>query len=266
MDLSRRTVGGLSVLEAGASFAADGGRPILFLHGIGSSGDAFTSQLAHFGERRWCLAPDAPGYARSTDDHDIASLDDFVDHYLALMDGVGASQADVVGVSWGGVMATRLAAGHADRVHRLVLVDTSRGSGITPKQAAAMRERASTFEAEGVEQFSRARTPRLLSPSAPAELFDAVATIMIEAIRLPGYRQAVESMALTDNSKSLAAITAPTLVIVGSEDAVCPPSEAKMLVDLVPGAILRTIDNAGHLTNQEQPDVFNGIVGAFLEE
>ena len=103
-----------------------------------------------------------------------------------------------------------------------------------------------------------------MSPNASPELVARVAETMTAAVRLPGYAQAVESMAGTDNTSALAAITVPTLVVVGSVDVVTPPEEAAILAQLVPGSRLVEIDGAGHLANQEAPDPFNEVVADFL--
>ncbi len=251
-------------LQAVSEVGTPDGHPLLFLHGIGSSRAGFTAQLEYFGSTRWCLAPDAPGYADSDDDPTIGSLDDYVDHVVALLDGVGAERADIVGVSWGGVIATRVAATRPDRVGRLVLADTSRGSGLDPDRAAAMRARPEILTAEGNDAFARARAPRLLSPEAGVDLLDAVATDMATAIRLPGYAQAAAAMADTDHTPLLRTVAAETLVIVGEADVVCPPSEAAILTELIPDASLVVIPGAGHLANREKPTAFNQAVEAFL--
>lgn len=259
-SIVERRIGSLAVSESGRP----DGHPILFLHGIGSSRRGFAAQLAHFGADRWCLAPDAPGYADSGDDPAIASLGHYVDRFVALLDDVGAERADVVGVSWGGVIAARLAVTRPDRVGRLVLADTSRGSGVDPIRAAAMRSRPQLLRDEGVERFARTRAPRLLSPAAPPELIASVAADMAAAIRLPGYGQATSSMAETDHTDLLPAISSPTLIVVGEADAVCPPAEAEILTGLVPAASLVIVPGAGHLANREQPEAFNRAVETFL--
>ncbi len=263
-----RRIGPLAVSEAGASVVASAGHPVVLLHGIGSSRVAFDAQLRHLasaaGGGRWCLAPDAPGYADSDDVPEIDSLTGYVDHVVAMLDAVGAEQADLVGVSWGGVIAARLAVTHRARIRRLVLADTSRGSGVDPARAAAMRQRGEALAGQTTEAFAAARAPRLLSPDASPDLVVAVASEMAAAIRLPGYGQAAAAMADTDHTDLLPSIEMPTLVVVGQEDIVCPPSEAEVLTALIPNASLVTIPNAGHLANREQPAAFNKAVGDFL--
>ncbi len=263
-----RRIGPLAVSEAVLPPIGQPGLPVVLLHGIGSSRVAFDAQLRHFasdaGGRRWCLAPDAPGYADSDDVPDIDSLTGYVDHVIAMLDAVEARQVDLVGVSWGGVIAARLAATHPARVRRLVLADTSRGSGVDPSKAEVMRGRGDALTAQGNEAFAASRAPRLVSQDAPADLVAAVALEMAAAIRLPGYGQAAAAMADTNHTDLLPTIEVPTLVVVGEADIVCPPSEAEVLTALVPNASLVTIPNAGHLANREQPAAFNRAVGDFF--
>ena len=266
--IESRRIGPLAVSEAGARSSDPAAPPVVLLHGIGSSRVAFDAQLRHFAShaagRRWCLAPDAPGYADSEDVPEIGSLTGYVDHVVSMLDAVETPQADLVGVSWGGVIAARLAATHPRRVRRLVLADTSRGSGVDASKADVMRGRGDALTAAGNEAFSAARAPRLLSPDASAELVAEVASEMAAAIRLPGYGQAAAAMADTNHTDLLPTIQVPTLVVVGEADVVCPPSEAEVLTALVPNASLVTIPNAGHLANREQPAAFNRAVGDFL--
>lgn len=239
------------------------GVPILFLHGIGSAGRAFDAQLAHFSGTRWCIAPDAPGYGDSAHDPTIAGLDDYADRWAGLLDHLGVATADVVGVSWGGVQATRLATRHPDRVRSLVLADSSRGSGVNPERAAGMRSRLDDLRREGVRAFAAARASRLVSGAAPDELRRRVGDLMAWSVRLDGYAQAVESMASTDNTDDLRSITVSTLVICGADDVVTPPSESDLLAELVEGAQRAQIAEAGHLANQERPARFNAALASF---
>ena len=258
--LQHRHIGGIAVAESGEPV----GEPLLFLHGIGSAGCAFDAQLAHFADQRWCLAPDAPGYAGSHDDLTISSMDDFADRWIGLLDELGVERATLIGVSWGGVTAARIAARFPARISALVLADSSRGSGRSSDSAVAMRSRLDDLDREGIEAFSAARAPRLVSSDASAALVDRVATTMSSSVRLPGYGQAVESMASTDNTEILRSITVPTLVLVGALDVVTTPAESATIADLIPGARLLQIPDAGHLANQEQPDAFNQTVAGFL--
>jgi 3-oxoadipate enol-lactonase len=78
------------------------------------------------------------------------------------------------------------------------------------------------------------------------------------------YRIGAEAVWLADQRARAGAIARPTLIVVGDQDAVTPVALSKELADMIPGARMEVIQNAGHLTNLEQPDEFNWIVCAFI--
>lgn len=258
------------VVAAGIHLCADtsgeSGSPVLLLHGIGSSAASFSGQLPELGRGHRVTAWDAPGYGRSGDPAPPYRMDDFADAAAALLTGPGRAPAHVVGVSWGGVVATRLALRHPELVRSLVLADSTRGSGRTPEGAAAMLGKAEELNRLGATEFAAARAPRLLSDAAPARTVTAVRDVMATAVRLPGYAEAAASMAETDHTSALPGLRVPTLVLVGEHDRVTGVEESRTIHGLVRGSRFAVIPGAGHLANQERPDVFNALVGAFLME
>lgn len=250
--MTAHDLAGLHLAETG-----DAGPLVLCLHGIGSSSAAFAPQtgaLAAAGHR--VVAWDAPGYGRSADPDGDLTLDDYADTAAAVI-RARAADAHVVGVSWGGVIALRLATRHPELVASLTVADSTPGSGTSPEKAAAMRARVPELERLGPRAFAEERGPRLLSPDAPPELVRRVVDTMADSIRTPGYRQAAESMAATDLRGELADVTAPTLVLCGDQDRVTGPDASQVLA----GGLHRTayviVKDAGHLANQERPEHFN---------
>ena len=67
-----------------------------------------------------------------------------------------------------------------------------------------------------------------------------------------------------DSVPLLRQIACPTQIIVGELDIATPPSDSKLMADQIPGARLTTIAGAAHLSNLEQPETFNDIVGDFV--
>ena len=238
---------------------------LLCLHGIGSCADAFVPQqiLAERAGRR-VVAWDAPGYRNSADPVTDPGLDGWADAAAELIRSLGVERADVLGVSWGGVTATRLALRHPDLVAGLVLADSSVGSGTTVERADAMRSRADAVEELGIDAFAESRSPVLFGHNPPPELVAEAAQLMVDSVRMPVYQWACNSMADTDHRAALAEIAAPTLVVVGEHDGVTPPSLSKQLAAGILGAELVEISDAGHLANQERPEMFNDAVCAFL--
>jgi pimeloyl-ACP methyl ester carboxylesterase len=240
------------------------GAPLLCLHGIGSSGAAFDPITPLLVDRLRVIAWDAPGYASADDPAGPPGMDGYADAAVAVLDALGIDRAHVLGVSWGGVIATRIALRHPGRLDALVLADSTRGSGASPDKAAAMRARGDELERLGPEPFARRRAARLLSPAATEREVAQVAEAMAAAIRMPGYGYAAESMAATDHGPRLPEVRARTLVLVGEHDAVCPPAESRAIAAGIPGARYAEVPGAGHLSNQERPEAFARAVRDFL--
>jgi 3-oxoadipate enol-lactonase len=244
---------------------ASGAGPNVFcLHGIGSSSAAFGPQMASLASEMRVLAWDAPGYAASADPELDLDLSGFADAAAATIRAHVDGPVHLLGVSWGGVIALRLAVRHPELVRSLIIVDSSRGSGRTPEQAAAMRDRVEELEAIGSTQFADRRAPRLLSGAASAGLVETVRSTMASAVRLPGYALAAASMATTDLSPELPSILAPTLVLCGAEDTVTGHAESQAIAGAIPHAVYVQLQGAGHLANQEAPDAFNAWVASYI--
>src|SRR5438105_493780 len=100
---------------------AGGGRPLAFLHGVGSSSHTWEGQLAHFSDRHLCLAPDMRGYAGSKTDPSTISIKRFAADVAALIEDVGGEPAHVVGLSMGGLVAQHLWRDRPELVRSLAL-------------------------------------------------------------------------------------------------------------------------------------------------
>ncbi|WP_405944923.1 alpha/beta fold hydrolase [Streptomyces sp. NBC_00932] len=249
---------GPRVTEAGTA-----GPLLLCLHGIGSSSAAFAPQLAELSAYVRVVAWDAPGYAASPDPRGPLTLDGYADAAAALIEERGGN-AHVLGISWGGVIALRLAARHPGLVASLIVADSSAGSGTDPAKAAAMRGRAAELEAAGPRAFAEQRGPRLVSAAAPPELVRRVVDTMAGAVRLPGYGYAAEAMAAADLRTELAGITAPALVICGDQDRVTGVEASQLIAGSLHKSAYVIVKDAGHLANQEQPRAFNAWVLSHL--
>jgi 3-oxoadipate enol-lactonase len=251
---------------AGVAARIEGqGPPVLLLHGIGGCAASFAAQqgmLAGFTTIAW----DAPGYGASADlaaDPATAPADRYARAAVDLLRGLGHSSAHVVGVSWGGVIATRMALRHPDLVRSLTLVDSSRGSGRTAAGRAGMLRRVAELTELGADAFARSRGPNLLAPQAPAAVAERVIATMAR-VRLTGYRGAAEMMAATDHSADLGRITVPTLVLVGEHDRVTGVPESRALAEGIPGARFAIVSGGGHAVHQENPSAVNAELHRFL--
>ena len=154
-----------------------------------------------------------------------------------------------------------------NRVRALLLADTrpQADSEEARRNREEMRERALQ---QGIETIAEAMLPKLLAPSTLAQETEVVARVreMIKGTQPEGAAAALRGMAARrDQSDLLPEITRPTLIIVGSEDAVTPLGDAQIMHRLIRNSQLEVIEGAGHLSNVERSAEFNQAVVNFLE-
>ena len=256
MSRVQTEAGVIGVAEAGGGPAT----PILFLHGVGSDKSVWHPQLAHFGASRRAMAIDYPGYGES-EQRDGATRDDFAGAALAVLDALHVERAHICGLSLGGVVAIAMHALAPGRCASLVLADSFAvhpdGQAIYDRSTAASRTMT-------MRELAEARAPSLLGTAAN----EAIKAEVIETmgrINPAAYRLGAEAVWLADQQDRAASIAVPTLVLVGDEDKITPPSLSRALVELVGSAArLESIAGAGHLANLEQPAAFNRAVDLFI--
>ena len=111
--------------------------------------------------------------------------------------------------------------------------------------------------------------PALLSPSTRRERPEVAERVraMIQGTSPRTVVAALAGMAARrDATGQLADIRVPTLVIVGAEDPITPPSDARAMADAIPAARLVVVEGAAHLPGLEQPGAVNGPIAEFLQE
>jgi pimeloyl-ACP methyl ester carboxylesterase len=240
------------------------GLPVLLLHAFPLNGSAFDAQVAALSGRYRFLIPDHRGFGQSSLGQGPTLMEQLAQDGLALLDALKIGSAVVGGVSMGGYAAMALLREDAGRVRGLVLADTQATSD---DEAGRARREASAQEAlaHGVEPLVRTLLPRLVAAGPDSPVGREVAAMMRTA-SAQAVAAAQRGMALRQDSKDiLARYAGPTLVVVGEHDAVTPLEKARQLADLVSGARLEVIPGAGHLSNQEQPERFNAVLGSFLD-
>jgi pimeloyl-ACP methyl ester carboxylesterase len=242
-----------------AARTAGRGVPVLLLHGVGTASASFWAQFDGLGGGFELIAWDAFGYGRSSDPAD-ARLDDYADAAAALLDAHGRRNAHVVGVSWGGVVATRLALRHPERARTLALVASTSGRRHNAAVRAGFAERVASLEHDGARAWARARVDRLVSPEASPALRERIVEAAAGSVRPAGFAAATRTLADTDHRGQLASIRVPTLVLCGDCDLVTGPPESRVLADGIPGAEFVLVPGGGHLLNQDKPAEFNAAV------
>jgi pimeloyl-ACP methyl ester carboxylesterase len=181
-----------------------------------------------------------------------------------LLDIIGVTSAHLVGLSWGGILAQELYRVAPQHVCTLTLADTYAGwKGSLPE--AVWRERLETCLRD-----STAPADALVGKLLPGMFTDKVSREVREELRAimsefhpVGFRVMSRSSAEMDTRDLLARIGVPTLVLWGDNDLRSPMHVARQIQGAIPGAELAVIPDAGHVSNMEQPDMFNDYVRHF---
>ncbi len=233
------------------------GRPILFLHGAGSTGAVWTRQLAHFGGRQSPMAIDWPGHGRSSGTEALASVSEYADVTLGVLDRLGLRRAVVAGTSMGGVVALDMALRAPERVAALILMST----------AACV-----TLPAGMAETWRNVMNGRAPQPFTPFGYGDAPSNeILREGWQLqvltdPRVRHGDLLVAeRADFRARLGEIRCPVLVIHGAKDPIIGASCGRELASGIVGARHVEIEGAGHYLYRESPDALHAAIDAFLE-
>jgi len=196
-------------------------------------------------------------------------MEDMAAAAVARLDAAGVTAAVVCGLSMGGYVALALYERFRDRVRGLVLADT-RAAADDDAGRARRLETARAVESGGAPALAAlagSLVPKLIAPRTSAVRTELVAWLQREIAAAPpaGIAAAQRGMAARpDRTPLLQRIAVPTLVLVGEEDEITPPAESLVLLNRIPGARLVTIAGAGHLSNLEQPEAFNGALREFL--
>lgn len=229
---------------------------VVFLHGAGGNHVSWWQQVPHFRESYRCISIDHRGFGRSLDPSGEGSHR-FVDDLEALLDHLGLERAALVAQSMGGRSALGFAVRRPERVSALVMADTW-GFFNWPElreEVAAMREQQSDANAP--------LTARALGPAFQAS--NPAGTFLYRQIfDLNPPRAGSNDDPGAPSKDDVAALTVPTLFLVGSEDGLTPPEIIRRVHEIVPGSQYDEVAGCGHSVYFEDPETFNRIVGTFL--
>ncbi len=244
------------------------GVPLVFVNGLGGVQAAFAHQVRYFGATRQVLTYDHRGAGGSEMVDAPVTMRDFASDLVGLMDELGISQADLVGLSFGGRVVQELALGWPDRVRKAVLCGTSAGGKLHEAGDARAHELLRTLATSDARVWAETVAPVLFGERYRSRHPDRIqALARWRARHRPdqvGIRRQWEAWDGFDLVDQLIEIRVPILVIHGVEDGLSPVSNAEKLADTIPGACLRLLDGVGHSPNVEDPDRFNQLIEEFL--
>ena len=239
---------------------------LVLLHGIGGNRTNWRDQLPVFSKQFTTIAWDARGYGLSDDYDGDLDFRDFARDLEGVLDHYGADKVHLLGLSMGGRIIQDFYEMWPERVATLTLCDTRSGDFHQTPEARA--------------EFVRLRKEPLLAGKTPAEMAPPVAESLIgptssgesfnrlvdsmAALHTESYIKAIEASGLQPQTLDISTIVVPTLIVCGEHDRLTPPDVSEQMHRDIPGSRYVAIEDAGHLTNIENPDRFNQTVMEFL--
>jgi 3-oxoadipate enol-lactonase/4-carboxymuconolactone decarboxylase len=230
----------------------------VLINSLGTTSEMWAPQLPSLVSHRRVVRYEHRGHGGAGTPAGPYSIADLGLDLIELLDHLGIDRASLCGVSLGGMVAMWTAMRHPERIDRVVLACTA--AHLPP--ADAWYERAVFVRANGTASLLEASLGRWFCPGFPDRHPDTAARVaaMLSAADPAGYAWCCEAIAAMDQRASLAAISAPTLVLAGARDPVTPPSTGLALHEAIPDSAFVVLAGAAHLANLEQPEHFTAAV------
>lgn len=232
--------------------------PRLFVNGSGSSLDDVRALLPRFAGPASLAALDHRGLGRSATPVDPSNMADFAADVVALADHLGWPTFDLIGVSFGGMVALEVVCRRADRTRRLVAMCTSPGG-----------EGGSSYplhELIDLDGTARRKIMPLLQDTRFDEqwlrthdgLVERLISSPVDRPVTPGYRMQMEARRHHDVWSRIGDVGVPALVASGRHDGIAPPENGRRLADRLPHGHYVDYDG-GHLFFLQDPTFFTDM-------
>jgi pimeloyl-ACP methyl ester carboxylesterase len=243
------------------------GPDVIMLHPYPSDHSYWTPLAQHLESRFRLVLPDLRGLGRSEVGDGALTMAKLAEDVLRLCDSLKIGRASFAGCSVGGYILFEFWRQSRERVKSLVLMDTRAGADTDEGRAGRLKNAEETLQ-HGPEWAIEQMIPRLLAPITVSSRLDVVerAKATIRQGGATGMAAMQRAMAARiDSTDTLQAITVPTLVLGGEDDAPAPVSELEKMARSIRGAELKIVSRAGHFAAFEQPDEVGRVVREFLE-
>lgn len=265
----------LGDVELAYNEVSGAGRPCVFLHGLTGHRDDFATRMPELADLGWLLAPDLRGHGdfTHTGRPETFTFAQLIADLGAFLDACGVESCDLLGHSFGGMVALRFVLAHPERVDSLLLMDTApfAPEDYTPetfeKAGAIARARGMAFLQGLVERAARSHpspAPADRQTAKWADRYWAHHRLRYSAMDPEAYGALGLLMVRQQPvTARLGEIRCPTTVIVGSDDTeFLRGAEALSLG--IEHAVTVTIRDAGHHPQMENPVAWSNAVRVHL--
>jgi len=243
-----------------------GNIPVIFLHGYPFDKSMWRGQLDFLKSYYRLIACDIRGFGASGDEESSLTIDSFADDLIAFMDKLNIDSAIICGLSMGGFIALNAQKRNPDRFEALILCDTQCIAD-TPEVKAKRYKTIDEINTNGPGGFNEGFVKSVFHKDSLIQKKEIVGKVRDVVFANSQHIITMGLTALAERTEScstLDEIATPTLIICGREDAVTPLAQSELMHKSIKGSVLRIIDQAGHVSNLEQPYEFNKHLYDFL--
>ena len=240
------------------------GLPLIFVHGLGSTGNVWHAQRVALSKYFKVVTLDLTGSGRSDKSERHYTMEKWCEQIAGLADHLKFDKIVLIGHSMTTVLAQKFAARHGNRIHALVLCGPITELSQVGKEA--FTKRAETVTKEGMIAVADQVVTGALTP-ATRESNPALAGLVREMLLAndpPCYAGHCHALISGSSKPDQPHIKCPTLILVGDQDSVTPLANARAIAAAVPSAKIRIVPATAHLTMLERPETFNAALVEFL--
>ena len=239
------------------------GHVVLMANSLMSDYSMWDWNVPALADRYRVLRYDKRGHGGSYTTPGPYSISQLADDAVALLDALQIQKVHFIGLSMGGMIGQQMGARYPERVYSLSLCDTA--SEMPPRNL--WEERFEVARKDGIPGLVDGTIKRWFTAPfierAPQDIEKVRQMILGTGVEgYIGCASAVRDMAQTT---MLLKIKAPTLILTGRQDPACTVEQATVLNRMIDGSKMVLIEEAAHLSNIEQPAVFNQIIREFID-
>ena len=228
---------------------------IVWIHGFPLSSRVFDPQRAIPGATH--LMPDLPGFGGAAPPRGEMTMDSYARYVL----DQSPEEAVFAGLSMGGYICFAIAKLAPKRMKGLILIDT-RETADTDEQKKGRYDTIAKVQKEGIGPVVDSMLPKMvvtetLKPQVRSIMQSSSKDGVIAALRAIAERR--------DSFELIFGLLTPALIVVGEKDTITPPADSERMAKALRNSRLVRIPNAAHLSNFDQPEVFNAAVKGFVD-
>jgi len=240
------------------------GPPLVLSNSLGATLEMWDPQMQALSQDFTVIRYDTRGHGGTAVPPGPYTLDQLAADAGAVLDALGIGMTHWCGLSMGGMIGQTLALRRPSLFATLSLCDTS--SRIPAEAKPLWADRIKTAHDKGMDPLVEPTLGRWLTAPFRRTRPDVVEGVaaMIRSTPPAGYAGCCHAISALDLTEGIGAISVPTLVLVGEEDQGTPVAASKVMHERIKGSELVILPRAAHLSNLEQPVLFNTALTGFL--